>query len=171
MGKYENLQEGRYTAHISDWGVREVPKLQTLEAFIAFEFTDAGETYNITWKGLFTKKDGTPNKKTYDTLKTCGFAGKNVEALTDSGALDKTRAYDITLERENGFINVKWVNDPNASANKKADVKTLKGYDLSKINGEFAKMNMSAPSKPLKNYAPKGKGDAPDIDVDEPLGF
>lgn len=165
--KYETLAEGRYSAQIKDWGVREVPALKTVEAFIQFEFKEGDETYALTWKGLFLKKDGSPNKKTYDTLKTCGFTGKNIEALTTTGSLDNMKTYDITLKRENGFINVEWVNDPNAVASGRvSDVKTLAGYDLSKINGELAKMNMSEPAKRvIKNHAPGG------VDIEEKLPF
>lgn len=170
-GKYESLQEGRYSAHIKDYGIREVEKLNTLEAFIQFEFSKGDETYYLTWKGLFLKKDGTPNKKTYDTLKTCGFTGKNVEALTQSGTLNNQKTYDITLKRENGYLNVEWVNDPNAlSEARVSDVKTLKGYDLSKINAELVKMNLAQPTKPLPNYAP-GATNPPKVDAEEPLPF
>jgi hypothetical protein len=164
--KFDDIQEGRYQAKIKDWGIRDVEKLKTIEAFVQFDVSVGNEICGLTWKGLFLKKDGTPNKKTYDTLKTCGFKGKTVDVLTQSGSLDNTKTYDVTLKRENGFLNIEWVNDPAAVATSRvADVKTLQGYDLSKINAELVKMNMNEPTaKPLKNYAPT-------MDADEKLPF
>jgi len=143
---YENLVPGVYKAKIVDWAVQEVPQLKQLKAVIKFQIKDG---INIKWDGLFLKKDGSVSKKTVDTLKACGFAGKDVSELTSATALDTTKELSITVIKDGEYWKVEWVNAGDGELKKVSDVKVIKGYDLRKVNSALA-----LGAKPaVKNYA------------------
>lgn len=145
------VEAGSYQGRVVDWGLQEVPSLKTMRVKIKFT-TTSGDVY---FDGLLTKKDGTPNQKTVDTLLTCGFSGKATTELASASALNTQKPLNLTVVVEKTadgkeYSKVEWVNDPEKSGFEKADVKVVKGYDLRKVDALFANANKTTK---VKNYA------------------
>jgi hypothetical protein len=73
---------------------------------------------------------------------------------------------NATVELESGYWRIQWINDPDETPRGKTDdVKTLAGYDLSRVNAALAQKSAAArPNVP--NHAPGAKSSN-----EEKLGF
>ena len=105
------IEPGEYKAQVIDWKVVEVPQLDNkLQIMVSLEL-DNGAI--MTWKDFFQKKDGSPNQKTLNTLKTLGFKG-NIQNLTSATALNTQKMFLVTVEKDGDYSKVAWINDPDA---------------------------------------------------------
>ena len=161
----KDVKPGKYTARVVDYGIVMVEKLNQPKAFIEFTFKNGDADESITWDGFLTKKDGELNKKTLDTLITCGFKGKAIAELNNSGVLDTQKEVSIEVIQDGEYLRVEWVNSTERVV-VKADVKRLKGMNLSKVDSYLALAN----KKPLVNHA-DGIGQPPKMDDSEDLPF
>lgn len=141
-------------AKITAYGLEEVEKPDgAVKVLIQFD--------NKYWFDSFVlKRDGTPNKKTLDTLVTCGFKSNDLVELLKghgSGVLNESKDYEIDLVTEQysdkEITKVEWVNDPeNPKGTKKfaqsIDRKKLGGASISKMLSDLQKENS------LPNHAP-----------------
>lgn len=148
-------------AKITDWGIQEVASLDNAPKIVVWFDTENGKRK---FESFFFKRDGDVNKKTIDTLFTCGFRGDDLSELAecDGSALDMSKDFDVTLVQNGDYENVEWVNDPDKSSAKYglSDKKKLGGM---KINKALKEAN--AKFKPRNTSEPKG------IDEDEEIAF
>lgn len=147
---------------IKDYGLQEVEKLDgAVKVQIQFD-------NGLWWEGFVLKQDGTPNKKTINTLFTCGFRGTDIIALLqgpDSGLLNMAKEFELTTATEivgdKEYERVEWVNDPDSPKgnkfSKKVDSRKLGGAALGKLLNELNQENGG-----LKNHAP-GFNDSEEI--------
>jgi hypothetical protein len=168
---------GRYTASIRDWGLEEkqINGDDAIEAWISFDFKDqAGGMQSITWKSLVLKRDGTRNKKTFDTLETCGMkpdpdTGEiNLVRFMDADALNMQEPLDITIidqPSKDGtkiYKNVEWVNKVGGGQRNKPTGEAKLSLEQKLIAQGLGK----AKARP-KNHAPgassPGANDNPEI--------
>lgn len=158
------ITEGTCTGIIYNWELVEVEAINQLKLVIWFKCEGTGWKKNIKFEGFFLKKDGTQNKKTYDTLKRCGFNSSDIgDLISDENALDRQEVYTLDIKEEDGYWYVDWVNvegSQNAITNKQV----LKGHNLSKLNSF---LGTPKPSKKVKNYAHGGA--PPQMDTDEDI--
>lgn len=150
-------------AKITAYGLEEVEKLDgAVKVSIQFD----GKYW---FDGFVLKSDGTPNKKTMETLVTCGFKSTDLGQLMKgigSGVLNESKDYDITIVTktygDKDIEKVEWVNDPDNPKGKKfseaIDRKKLGGASISKMLNDLQKGNA------LPNYAPS-------FDKDEEIPF
>jgi hypothetical protein len=140
-------------AKITAYGLEEVEKLNgAVKVSIQFD----GKYW---FDGFVLKQDGTPNKKTMETLVTCGFKSTDLVELMKgfgSGVLNESKDFHITTVTETygdkEFEKVEWVNDPENPKGKKfseaIDRKKLGGASISKMLSDLQKGNS------LPNHAP-----------------
>lgn len=144
---------GTWPARIKSWDIVEVSAINQLKLVVWFNVTGPTWTKAMKWEGFFLKKDGAHNKKTYNTLKACGFKGSDIGTLvSDDRALDTTTTIDVTVAEENingeTYWKVEWVGQGDTEGSVK-EVSKLKGYNLAKLNAALPK------ATPVKNYAPQ----------------
>lgn len=155
---YEDLIPGPHEASLLDWNLEMVEKIGQPKLVLQFEVQYFGKSYKLKFESFVLKRDGDVNKKTVDTLTTCGFRGYKVTDIMDNPvALEKNVKYSIDIIRTpQGFWNIEWVNNIGGkSMDKAASKKSLAGYDFSKINGALMKNGAVQPRlKVVKNYAP-----------------
>jgi hypothetical protein len=147
---------GSWPAKIKSWDLVEVEKLGQLKLVIWFDVHGSGWTKAIKWEGFFLKKDGTHNKKTYSTLKSCGFNSNDISNLvSDERALDTTKVIDVTVISEdyNGetYYKVDWVGQGETEGAVK-EVSKLKGFNINKLNAALKTTTKATPK--VKNYGP-----------------
>ncbi len=128
---FSDIQPGQYVAHITDWGLEEVPQLNNkLKVVISFSIEVSGLTAEFVsgrWAGLLETKDGLPNKNTIKTLVTCGFTGNDPIDLTlKSDALDKDSPFQVTIIRDGKFNRIQWVNSIGLAPRGIKKIKTVK---------------------------------------------
>lgn len=166
---YNDLEQGTYEAQLIDWSMKMAEKINQPTVVLAFSFEHQGKKYSMRFESFLFKRDGDINKKTMDTLSTCGFKSSNIEDLMSKpNALETQRKYTIdVIKDENGYWKIEWVNLPGGKAmDKVAAKKSLAGVDFSKFNGALMKEGFGQ-KKPVKNYAPGASND----DVDPEMGF
>lgn len=146
QSKYEGLTPGTYLASIVDWGIREadIGGRKQLLAWIAFDFSNEGKVHRIHWEGFLLKKDGDVNQKTMNSINACGFYGADMTSFMSETALNTAKKVNVTIEIDDkGYYKVEWINNPDESPRGKGDdVKSLAGYDLSRVNAALAAANM-----------------------------
>lgn len=146
---------------ITDWGIKEVEKLDNAPVMVIWFDTESGKRK---FESFFFKADGDVNKKTIDTLFTCGFRGDDLSSLAecDSSSLNMSKEFDLTITKNGDYELVEWVNDPNKQTNKYGltDKKRLGGMKINKAlkeaNAKFKQENTSEP---------------PSVDEEEEIGF
>lgn len=174
---YNDLEQGNYEAHLTDWSMKMAEKINQPTVVLLFEFQHQGKKHSMRFESFVFKRDGEINKKTMDTLATCGFKSSNIRDLVDNptttGALNTQQKYNIDIIKgENGFWKIEWVNLPGGKAmDKVAAKKSLAGVDFSKFNGALMKEGFGQ-KKQVKNFAP-GASNPPedDSDINEEMGF
>lgn len=169
---YENLTPGKYLGRIMDWQMEMVEKLKVPKVRIKFTFETPSGSCSMSWDGLVLKKDGTPNKKTIDTLRVCGFKSNKIQDLNEvATALDTSKQLELDIEKEGEYWKVQWVNEPGGTTamDKVSAKQTLMGFDLSNVNGAL----MSSPAKATSLSTTNGSvpNRAPSFDKDEELPF
>lgn len=163
---YENLIPGNYEATLTDWSLEVVEKISAPKITLIFEFDFQDKNYKMKFDSFVFKRDGEINKKTLDTLKTCGFkSSKITDLLDDPGALNTMKKYDIqVIKDEQGYWRIEWVNHMGGRAMDKVSAKkSLQGFDFSKVNGGLMKEGFG---KKPRNFAPGASNE-----IDEELGF
>lgn len=162
MASIKDLEPGKYTARIKDWGIKAVESLNGEKVFIQMEISHSGVWYSGSFECFTKTKAGEPNQKLVRTLKACGFTGNTGADLSQPTALNMEKDFDVTVIEENGYKKIEWINDPNeapAGMAKMTDVKKLQGMDLGMGNPKG-----KTPGKPqVKNFAPQTQDDASDI--------
>ena len=150
---------GGWPAKVKSWEIAEVEAINQLKLvvwMIVFGKNHAGEVWEKTMKfeSFFLKKDGTQNKKTYNTLKTLGFRSQDIgDLISDDNALDKETIFTADVEGQDSddgktYWHIEWINGDVESKGAIKDKTTLKGHNLAKLNSF-----LGAP-KPVKNHAP-----------------
>lgn len=165
----KDVQPGRYKAKITDWGVEEVEQLGgEPKASIVFEFYPTeGTVESIKWDGFFKKTDGDINKKTVETLLTCGLQGDFLDLLPGGPGLDKEKELEITVIIDGEYHRVEWVNEPGGSAY----IKKVEGQDIAKkLKGLSLNAGLKGGKPAVKNYAP-GASNPPSVDENEEIPF
>lgn len=172
----QEVKEGRYSGKITNYGIKFNEYVNKPEVLIQLQFTDdEDKEHFITWKGLFTKKDGSPSQKTIDTLITCGFATNDPSVLAEGpsgGHLDQDKTLDLTLERNDAnYLEVTWINEPGGSMfedtlSKGDAAKQMKGL---KLGGAFLQAR-KAKGEP-KAKAESDVGDPPSTDENDEIPF
>jgi hypothetical protein len=170
---------GRYTANVKDWGLEEkqIGGDDVIEAWISFDFKDqAGATQSITWKSLVLKRDGTRNKRTFDTLETCGMTPDaetgeiNLVRFMDADALNMQEPLDITIidqPSKDGtkiYKNVEWVNRVGGGQRNKPSGEARLTLEQKLIAQGLGK----AKARP-KNHAPGASGPGADDNPEIPF--
>lgn len=169
---YNDLEPGTYEAQLVDWSMKMADKINQPTVVLAFAFEHQGKKHSMRFESFVFKKDGDVNKKTVDTLQTCGFKSSKIQDLIDNpSALETQRKYSIDIVKDNnGYWKIEWVNLPGGKAmDKVAAKKSLAGVDFSKFNGALMKEGFGA-KKVVKNYAP-GASNPPDDEINEEMGF
>lgn len=155
-------------ARISDYGIEYIEKLDTVKAVVTFDIEEDqhNEDFkysNIKWDGLFTKKDGSHNQKTVDSLVTMGFRGEDPIVLNEgvtAGHLNNDQVYNLTLTLDGKYWKVEWINLPGSGQQviKKMDDNILKKKLAGmKLKGAFA-------SAIKEKGQPKKKESDPELD-------
>lgn len=172
---YENLTPGIYEAQLVDWSCRLAAKIDAPLIDLKFEFEDSnGKSEAMSFQSFLFTREGLPNKKTINTLKTVGFIGTDPNDLNSgvSGVVDNTKKYTVTVAKnDKGYWNIDWVNDLGSSApgvvSKTEAASSLKGVDMSAFAaalGGDKKAKRPDAKPPVKNHAPKAKEPVQDDD-------
>jgi len=166
MALLKDVEEGQYSAKMTNYGLKNNEHLDKVECMIQMQFKAGDDFHHIVWRGFFTKKDGSSSRKTIDTLLCCGFEKNDPSLLAagpESGLLDMDKKYQVTLERnDGGYIECTWINPLGGQMFEDVlstddAVKSMKGL---KIGGDF--MNAR------KEYGkPRPKKDDPPEQDDE----
>lgn len=155
------ITEGTYPAKLKSWEIAEVEKINQLKLILWFDVQGSGWTKTMKWEEFFLKKDGTQNKKTYNTLKSTGFKYSTVEGLLEDDALNTEDTYTVTTEAEHDgdktYWRVAWVNGDIESKGSIKDKTKLKGHNLSKLNSFLGSPKPTATPPP--NMAPQSNDD------------
>lgn len=155
--KFSDLPPGRYDAKIKDWGIEAVEKLAgKLKAVIMFDIivANTGEMVTAKWDGFFENKEGQPNKNTVKTLVLCGFLGDDPAHMD----LDNTKTYEVTVEKNGEYSEIKWVNLPGMGGIKKVTGKTTLKPAIRAALDE-ARRELGLAKKKPKNHAPGASND------------
>lgn len=154
--------EGVWPGKIKSWEIAEVEAIKQLKLVVWWDVTGNGWVKTMKFEQFFLKKDGTQNKKTYDTLKACGFNSNDVADLLNEDALDTDKTFDLTIESSTNegktYWHVEWVNSGIQSKGAIKDKTTLKGHNLSKLN------SFLGTAKPqVRNHAPQSSAELDDF--------
>jgi hypothetical protein len=155
--KFSDLPPGKYDAKIKDWGIEAVDKLAgKLKAVIVFDIivANTGEMVSAKWDGFFENKEGLPNKNTIKTLVLCGFQGDDPSQMV----LDNSKTYEVTVEKNGEYSEIKWVNLPGMNGIKKVTTKTILKPSIRAALDE-ARRELGVVKKKPKNFAPGASDD------------
>jgi hypothetical protein len=154
----ETDYSGVWPAQIKSWTLDHVEEYDAWVLKIWMAVKGEGWTKAMQWSGWMEKKDGGPNRNTFKTLALCGFESDNFAELANDDALDTETWFNVTVEADGKYWNIKWINTQDFDTGAVAGAKVLKGADLTKLNSYLG------PAKPkLKNHAPPSL-DTSDID-------
>jgi hypothetical protein len=170
------IKVGSYPAKIKDWYVK-LDKNSSPRFNVIFSITENNEVKNITWAG------GIASDKqaafTADVLALLGMSSNDPSILAEGragGALDINKQFEITVRHRKNeqdgktYHEVEWVNDPSESRFKGA---ISKAEAKSALSG-FASFIVAAREKrgpEIKNYAPTGVSQPPQMDPSEQVPF
>lgn len=103
---------------IVDFGIELVEKINEPKVVIIFD-------NGLRFEGFLKKKDGTANKKTLQTLVTCGLNNPDVSVVAEGpkgGALSLEKEFELDVITESvgdkHYQRVNWVRDPNETKSK-----------------------------------------------------
>lgn len=152
------ITEGTYPAKLVDWELAEVENVSSPKLVLWFQVTGDGWNQKMKWEQFFLKKDGTQNKKTYDTIKACDFRYNDIADIVDKmDAFNTDKEYTVTIEssewKDKTYWNVAWVNTTSETRGAIKDKTKLKGHNLGKLNSFLPK------SPTVPNHAPQSNDD------------